>query len=256
MTKPGDIWRSKCGRMILRCGRWQDVLSDVERVDAVITDPPYSERTHKGERGLRISRETNAKYVSDGLSRCPRNAIAYSPLTRKECKQFTSFVVDRVKHWSIIFCDHNTFNWWQSELSENNWTTFAPVVWAKKAAPPRFSGDGPANWCEYISVARPKKRVKRSGSRPGYYLANTQTGRLDDAGGTGIVGRKHVEALAKIVSDYSEPNDLILDPYCGSGSLLRAAAIEGRRAIGAEMDPKTFDLAVRRLEAGYTPTMF
>jgi hypothetical protein len=32
--------------------------------------------------------------------------------------------------------------------------------------------------------------------------------------------------------------------------------MEGRRAIGAEMDPETFAKAKRRLQAGYTPDMF
>lgn len=32
----------------LRLGKWEDVLSDVGEVDAVISDPPYSSRTHKG----------------------------------------------------------------------------------------------------------------------------------------------------------------------------------------------------------------
>jgi 23S rRNA G2445 N2-methylase RlmL len=31
----------------LRLGDWREVLADVEP-DAVITDPPYSERTHSG----------------------------------------------------------------------------------------------------------------------------------------------------------------------------------------------------------------
>lgn len=35
-----------------------------------------------------------------------------------------------------------------------------------------------------------------------------------------------------------------------------AAAMEGRRAIGAEMDPETYKKAVRRLSAGYTPPLF
>jgi 23S rRNA G2445 N2-methylase RlmL len=39
VTKPWD----------LRLGRWQDVLADVTECDAVITDPPYGERTHSGQ---------------------------------------------------------------------------------------------------------------------------------------------------------------------------------------------------------------
>jgi DNA modification methylase len=61
--------------------------------------------------------------------------------------------------------------------------------------------------------------------------------------------------MQALVCDYSRPNDLIIDPYAGSGTTLLAAAIEGRRCIGAEMDPNTYDLAVKRLSAGYTPNM-
>lgn len=32
----------------LRIGRWETVLADVGEVDAVISDPPYSDRTHEG----------------------------------------------------------------------------------------------------------------------------------------------------------------------------------------------------------------
>lgn len=35
----------------LRLGRWQDALADVGDVDAVITDPPFSQRTAEGFRG-------------------------------------------------------------------------------------------------------------------------------------------------------------------------------------------------------------
>ncbi len=59
-----------------------------------------------------------------------------------------------------------------------------------------------------------------------------------------------------IVRDYSRPGDLIVDPYAGSGTTLLAAAMEGRRCIGAEMDPKTWKLAGKRLSRGYTENLF
>jgi site-specific DNA-methyltransferase (adenine-specific) len=55
--------------------------------------------------------------------------------------------------------------------------------------------------------------------------------------------------------DDSRPGDLICDPCAGGGTTLLAAVIEGRRAIGAECDPETFELAVRRLRRGYTPCL-
>ncbi len=46
---PGDprvVYRDD--DVMLICSKWQDVIGDLPVVDAVITDPPYSERTHAG----------------------------------------------------------------------------------------------------------------------------------------------------------------------------------------------------------------
>jgi site-specific DNA-methyltransferase (adenine-specific) len=43
----------------------------------------------------------------------------------------------------------------------------------------------------------------------------------------------------------------ILDPYMGSGTTLIACAKLGRRGIGIEIEPKYFDIAVRRVEEAY-----
>jgi site-specific DNA-methyltransferase (adenine-specific) len=61
--------------------------------------------------------------------------------------------------------------------------------------------------------------------------------------------------MRAIVKDYSRPSDLIVDPFAGSGTTLIAAAIEGRRAIGAECDPETYAKAVKRIKKGWTPSI-
>ena len=62
-----------------------------------------------------------------------------------------------------------------------------------------------------------------------------------------------MRALAR---DYSRPGDLICDPCTGKGTTLLAAAVEGRRAIGAEVNRDTYAEAQAWLGAGYTPTLF
>ena len=62
--------------------------------------------------------------------------------------------------------------------------------------------------------------------------------------------------MQAIVRDYSRPGDLICDPCAGGATTLIAAATEGRRAVGAEMDPKTYALAQARIAKGHTPNMF
>jgi site-specific DNA-methyltransferase (adenine-specific) len=50
-----------------------------------------------------------------------------------------------------------------------------------------------------------------------------------------------------VIEAFSRPDDIVLDPFCGSGSTLLAARILGRRYIGIEMDAGHAETARRRL---------
>lgn len=57
-------------------------------------------------------------------------------------------------------------------------------------------------------------------------------------------------ALARyLVLTYSDPGDLVADPYAGSGTFGVAALSLGRRFLGAEADPRWREVAEKRLEA-------
>jgi DNA modification methylase len=57
-------------------------------------------------------------------------------------------------------------------------------------------------------------------------------------------------ALAKaVIQAWSKKGDLVCDPYAGSGTAGVAALVLGRRFVGAEVLPRYYDLAKRRLEA-------
>ena len=223
----------------LRCGRWQDVLADVTECDALITDPPYSPRVHAGQR-------TGSRPLGGGGR---KTTITYDCITEADCDEFAAHWSSRVRHWLITFSDHTGARWWDAALSREGLYTFAPVIWLRENPTPRLAGDGPTSAADYLTVARPRHPVRgeRAGSRPGYYIVSGNIGSE-----TCHVGGKPLGAMRQIIRDYTRKGDLIVDPCAGGGTTLLAAVMEGRRAIGAEMDPATFDKAVARLRKGFT----
>lgn len=69
----------------------------------------------------------------------------------------------------------------------------------------------------------------------------------------------HPPAIRCLIDRYSKPGESILDPFCGSGTLLVEAVIMGRNAVGVDVDPlaafisriKSRPIDPKLLEAGF-----
>lgn len=59
--------------------------------------------------------------------------------------------------------------------------------------------------------------------------------------------QKPLELIARLASVHSNESDLILDPFMGSGTTLRAAKDLGRKAIGIEIEEAYCEIAANRL---------
>ncbi|MFN3226065.1 MAG: DNA methyltransferase [Hyphomicrobiales bacterium] len=59
---------------------------------------------------------------------------------------------------------------------------------------------------------------------------------------------KPVAMVAEAIKDVTMPRDIVLDPFCGSGTLLLACERSGRTARALELDPAYVDIALRRFE--------
>jgi modification methylase len=61
-------------------------------------------------------------------------------------------------------------------------------------------------------------------------------------------GKMLPELARRIVTEYSEPGALVLDPLAGIGTTLAEAALLGRRAVGVELEDRWAHLAIENLD--------
>jgi site-specific DNA-methyltransferase (adenine-specific) len=58
---------------------------------------------------------------------------------------------------------------------------------------------------------------------------------------------KPVALVSTFIGLITQPGEIVLDPFMGSGTTLLAAKLEGRRAIGIEIEEKYCEIAANRL---------
>jgi site-specific DNA-methyltransferase (adenine-specific) len=220
-------------------GRWQDCLpallaevpDSIER--SLITDPPYSARTHAGYRS--------------GADADAPSTIGYASLPAVDNTHVVELIVRLNAAVAVIFSDHEGAVTWRRAVMDNPALyCFAPAVWCKTNPGPRQHGDGPASSVEHITVARRRKRVVKIGSLPGYYVHSV----VRPGERLGLIGQKPIGLMRQIIRHYSRPGWCIVDPYFGTGTTVAAAIVEGRTAVACELDPVTFETAVARLRYG------
>lgn len=231
---------STAGGVDLRLGRWEDVLADVE-CDALIVDAPYSERTHGAYRTM---------------AEVGRREINYAQWSADDVASFVAAWAPRTRGWFVTLTDHVLAPVWERALEQSGRYVFSPLACMEPGARVRLSGDGPAQWSVWAVVARPRTAdAQKWRALPGGYVVPPNQGWRGGAR-NGVMGSKPLWLMRALVRDYSRPGDLVCDPCAGGGTTLLAAAIEGRRAVGAECLEEHYELARKRLGRGYTPALF
>lgn len=211
------------------CGLWEDVAQGIE-VDAVITDPPYSPRTHLGHDASARQRKQmrGQKY----------RAIDYAAWDTGEVTHAVEQWHRITLGWIVSMCDDWLTSDYRRAYERVGRYSFAPVHWISFR--PRLMGDGPTNCATYIMCSRPRSvEFSRWGCLDGYYMIQQDR----DA----KIGGKPLALMRMLVRHYSKPGDLVFDPCMGHGTTGVACKIEGRRFLGCEIDPDSYERAVERL---------
>jgi len=219
-----ELWHGDC----------RDVLPSLGAVDAVITDPPYSDRCHS-------LHDLSASTISDGSN---RSVIGYHALTIEDVLYFAQQYARLCSGWVVWITDSDLALAVRTAMEREGRYAFAPLPFYQPCRSVRLSGDGPCSWTDWIVVARTKKQSKW-GTLPGGYAAGP--GWKDKC----RMGGKPTQLMRNLVTDYSLVGDLVLDTHMGAGTTGVACALEGRRFIGVEIDRAAFDIACERIENAY-----
>lgn len=197
-----------------------EVLPTLERVDAVVTDPPY---------GLNAAVSSANDYIFGDESTAVRDAVMQAVRA-------------------------DTGVWFGSPKCQKPDGVHITLVWDK--GPYVGMGDLSFPWKLtheeiYIVGDKSRWRGKRQESvlRDPALFPNLPAANAARGEQLQHPTQKPVALMTRLIEKLSA--DVILDPFMGSGTTGVACAQMGRRFIGIEREPKYFDIACRRIEEAY-----
>jgi len=233
------------GRITLLLGDSRELLPTVGKVDHFITDPPYEAHMHAAKTGARGIRNDGYKSPAavdfasiDGIREWA------TPLMKEACDG-----------WLLAFCTPEGIAPWRDAIEAAGARYKRACFWFKPDGAPQFNGQGPAMAVEAFVTAwcgAGHSRWNGGGRRNMFPHPTNQTDRHG-----GHPTEKPLSLMAELVGLFTEPGQLVCDPFMGICTTGLACIKRGRRFIGIEKDPKYFEIACERIDfAARQPDMF
>ena len=173
-------------------------------------------------------------------------ALSFAPISEGERGSVAAQIARLAKRWAIVFAQVEGALSWSDALTEGGHVPRRIGVWVKPDAMPQFTGDRPGMGYESIVFTHSKGRSTwNGGGRVGVFVHNKNT----PGGAHHHETQKPLPLMLELVSLFTDPDDVVLDPFCGSGTTGVACLRLGRRFIGIEKDAKYAAVAQERLEA-------
>jgi DNA modification methylase len=128
-------------------------------------------------------------------------------------------------------------------MNEAGWKCFrTPIIWVNptgmRAPWPEMGPQRKYQLCLYATKG--DRRVTR-------LYSDVITANSDE--NLGHPAQKPVAVYEDLLRRSVHPGDVVLDPFCGSGTVFPAAHTFKCKAVGIEQDPAAYGIAVKRIEA-------
>lgn len=227
----------------LLLGDCLQILGDLS-VDHVLSDPPYEDELHAGAVEQRITR-SDGRVMHGDLGFAGINGVR--SVVAETCVAASS-------GWVILFTLAEGVRAWRDDLQAAGAKWDTTCFWVKPDASPRFNGQGPARGAECFVTCWAGKGYRKwnAGGKRGIYTHCVNTNRQGEH-----PTEKPVPLMRELVADFTQPGQVVCDPFMGSGTTGVACVQLGRSFVGIERDERWFDLACRRIEAAYAqPRLF
>ena len=215
------------GDCILYLGNCMKILPTLEAgsVDAVVADPPYGIGYQSARRI-----DTERFPVIEGDDKLDLKWIELTEVLSKDISCIA------------VFCRWDTEHHFFVALSKY-WNVKSQVIWNRGI---HGLGDLNAQYapCHDIIWFATRGAWSFPGHRPKSVYS------IDRLSANELVHptQKPLALMKVIISDLTNLNDIVLDPFMGSGTTGVACVQTGRRFIGIEIEPKYFEIACKRIK--------
>ena len=193
------------------------------KVDVIITDPPYGmnyKSNYRKEKYEKISNDNDLSFLDDFFQKCDN-------LLKDDTHIYCFCSWHHIDKFKIAF--------------EKYFTLKNVIVWEKNNT---SMGDLKGSYApkhEFILFGHKGRRLRNGKRLPDVLQVNRTGNKLHPT-------QKPVSLLQVFIYQSSNENEIILDPFMGSGSTGVACLNTNRKFIGIELDEKYFNIAKNRLE--------
>ena len=229
-------------------------------VDLIFADPPYNLQL---QNDLYRPNMTKVDAVNDGWDKFDGFA-EYDAFTRGWLSASRRVLKDTGTIW-VIGSYHNIYRV-GALMQDLGFWILNDIVWTKNNPTPNFRGVRFTNAHETIIWAQKKKGAKYTFNHQSMKALNDDLQMRSDWYLPIVTGKKRLKVngkkahstqkpealLYRVIMASSNPGDVVLDPFFGSGTTGAVAKKLGRNWIGIERDKKYIRVAQKRIDAVQT----